>query len=124
MLQDTFWYLATPYSKYPSGHRNAFYAAAKQASILVRAGIPVYCPIAHTHPVAMYGGMDPFDHSIWLPADEPFMRVAHGLIVCKMSGWDVSFGIGEEIKFFAAASKPIIYMTPGLVPHELLQVVD
>jgi hypothetical protein len=121
MRSDGFWYLATPYSKYPRGIEAAFVDAAIQASILIKAGIRVYSPIAHTHPVATFGNIDPYDHAIWLPADKPFMDAACGLIVCKLPGWDVSFGIGEEIKLFAAAGKPVIHMTPGLVPHELLR---
>lgn len=116
----TFWYIATPYSKFPGGITAAFEGAAREAAALVKAGVPVYSPIAHTHPVALYGDIDPLDHDIWLPADAPFMEAAKGLIVCQMEGWEHSYGIGEEIKAFEAAGKPIVYMTPGVVPAEVL----
>jgi hypothetical protein len=119
--RDSFWYLASPYSKYPDGLEAAFVEVAKQAALLIRHKIPVYSPIAHTHPIAIHGGMDPLDHSIWLPADLPLMRSAYrGLIVCKMATWDQSDGIGEEIKEFGALKRRIIYMEPGVVPPELL----
>ena len=43
-------YLATPYSKYPAGLQQAFVDAAKLAALLLRSGMNVYSPIAHTHP--------------------------------------------------------------------------
>ena len=119
----TFWYLGSPYSKYPAGLEAAFREACRNTAVLVRAGIRVYSPIAHTHPVAIHGEIDPFDHSIWLPADQPFMDAACGLIVCRMDGWLDSHGIGEELKTFEAAGKPIVYMEPGIVPAILIDKV-
>lgn len=107
---DGLWYLATPYSKYPRGLEKAFVEACRAAALLVRHGVRVYSPIAHTHPVAIHGGIDPLDHSIWLPADKPFMDAACGLLVVRMTGWAESYGIGEEIKVFEAAGKPIRHM--------------
>ena len=109
-MDSEYWYLATPYSKYPEGIEKAFQHACEAAAHLVREGKLVYCPIAHTHPVAVYGGLDPFDHDIWLPQDRPFMDGAAGLIVVMMPGWAESYGIGEEIKIFRAAGKPVEYM--------------
>lgn len=119
-MTNTFWYLATPYSKYPAGIEEAFRLACRATADLIRAGIRVYSPIAHTHPVAIHGGIDPYDHKIWLPADEPFMAAAGGLIVLKAESWEQSYGIGEEIKAFARVGKPIIYMEPGIVPVEMV----
>lgn len=113
----SFWYLATPYSKFPGGIDKAFEAACREAALLIRNGIPVYCPIAHTHPIAMVGEINPYDHDIWLPADGPFMDAARGLIVCQLPAWDTSYGIAEEINVFTAAKRPIVFMTPGVVPE-------
>lgn len=113
----SFWYLATPYSKYPAGIEQAFIIACQQAALLIREKIPVYSPIAHTHPVAVNGDIDPLDHKIWLPADQPLMDGALGLIVCKMETWEISTGIKHEIEAFQKAGKPIVYMTPNTVPE-------
>ena len=83
---------------------------------LVRAGIPVFSPIAHSHGIAFAGNIDAANHAIWLPADAPFMAAARGLIVCRMDGWQESFGIAEEIRVFLAAGKPVVWMNPGEVP--------
>lgn len=115
-----FWYLATPYSKYPGGIEAAFILACQAAADLIEAGVRVYSPIAHTHPIAVYGHIDPYAHDIWLPADAPFMEAAFGLIVLRAPGWGESYGIGEEIKVFSAAGKPIVYMDEGKVPDEVL----
>jgi hypothetical protein len=112
----SFYYLATPYSKYPGGIERAHAGACAQAALLVQADIPVYSPIAHTHPIAIEGHLDPYDHELWLEADRTFMEAAKGLIVCEMEGWQASYGIECEIKHFAQAGKPRFQMVPGVVP--------
>ena len=105
-----FLYLATPYSKYRGGLDAAFIQAAKAAAVLTKAGIGVFSPIAHTHPIAVHGAIDPLDHAIWLPADAPLMAAAVGMVVVKMDGWQESYGIKKEIEAFEAMGKPIEYM--------------
>jgi hypothetical protein len=105
-------YLATPYSKWALGLEDAFIQAAKLAARLLTSGIKVYSPIAHTHPLAIYGNLDPLDHSIWLPFDEAMMTAAATLIVAHMDGWDTSRGIAHEIAFFERTEKPIFDLDP------------
>lgn len=101
------WYLATPYSKYKDGIQAAFEEACRAAAYLMKMGDHVYSPIAHSHPIAMIGGLDPLDHDMWMALDEKAMRGCDGLIVLKMDGWDQSKGVGIEIDAFAKAGKPI-----------------
>lgn len=110
--KHTLAYLATPYSKYPGGIWPAFIDACRIAARLMQAGIKVYSPIAHTHPLAIFGEIDPLDHAIWLPFDEAMMNVADVLIIAHMRGWDESKGIAHEIEFFAEAGKPIFDLDP------------
>lgn len=112
----SFYYLATPYSRYPGGIEEAFREACKQTALLIQAGIPVFSPIAMTHSVAIVAGLDPLDHSIWMPADKPMMEAAKGLIICKMEGWEESKGVKEEQDFFLSLRKPVFYMEPGIIP--------
>lgn len=116
----SFWYLASPYSKYKQGIYVAFEEVCAQTALLVSAGVKVYSPIAHTHPVAIHGNLDPLDHSIWLEADRAFMDTACGLIVCEMQGWRESYGVQHEIDYFKKQGKPIVRMVPGYVPDEVL----
>lgn len=106
-------YLATPYSKYAGGINLAFAEAARIAALLLTTGVRVYSPIAHTHPLALYGNLDPLDHTIWLPFDEAMMDAADCLIVARMPGWDVSYGVQHEIEFFAKERKPILHIDPA-----------
>jgi hypothetical protein len=112
----SYFYLATPYSRYPLGIEEAFRMACRQAALLIEAKIFVYCPISHTHPIAIHGDIDPLSHEIWMMVDEPLMASASGLIVCMMEGWRESFGAQKEIEYFTKAGKSIIYMEPGIIP--------
>ncbi len=120
-MYGTFFYLASPYSKYPGGRLEAFHKACYNAALLMMVRIPVFCPIAHTHTI---GAAIPrvFDtHDFWMAADKPFIQLAHGLIVLEMEGWQESEGVQFEIKCFREALKPVIPMTPGEVPSVLLE---
>lgn len=106
-------YLATVYSKHPRGIVQAWLESCRFAAVFLRAGVPVFCPIAHTHPIAIQGLIDPYDHGIWLPADRPLMEGAAGMIVVTSEGWLDSIGIAAEIAYFASVGKPIVYWSPG-----------
>jgi hypothetical protein len=105
-------YLATPYTKYEGGIDIAFAEAARIAALLLTTGVRVYSPIAHTHPLAISGYLEPLDHSIWLPFDEAMMDAADCLIVAHMKGWDVSYGVKHEIEFFRREQKPVVHINP------------
>lgn len=106
-------YVATPYSRYPAGIEAAFVDAAKLTAKLLTCGFWCYSPICHTHPLAIYGNLDPLDHDIWLPFDKAMMTAADSLLVAHMDGWDTSFGIAEEVKFFEGSGKPIYDLDPA-----------
>jgi hypothetical protein len=112
----SFFYLASPYSKFPHGLEAAFHLACEQAALFVRAGIPVFSPIAHTHPIGLSSGLDMRDPAIWLPFDAPMMAAACGLIMLKAISWGQSHGMRVERETFEAAGKPIIWMEPGALP--------
>lgn len=115
----SFWYIASPYSLYKHGIHKAHQAACEATALLIQAGIPVFSPIAHTHDVAIYGRLDPLAHTIWMPADRPFMEAARGCIVLMLEGWADSYGVREEMKYFREADKPVRMMVPGHVPYPL-----
>jgi hypothetical protein len=106
-------YLATPYTKYPEGIESAFILAASIAGVLLKRGVKIYSPIAHTHPIAVHAFLDPLDHKIWLPFDQAMMERSDILVVAKMRGWDRSFGVAHEIEWFTEAGKPVCYLDPA-----------
>ena len=109
------YYLATPYTKYPKGLEHAFRDAARLTARLLNDGFMVYCPIAHTHPIAVHGGLDPRDHDVWLAFDAALIDKSDALLVAHMEGWEDSYGIIQEIKAFAKAEKPIYHLDPFMM---------
>lgn len=116
----SFFYLASPYSRYSAGRVAAFEDIAAQAALLMEAGVPVFAPIVHTHPIQPYIATENDTHDFWLAQDRHMMRAAKGLIVCKLEGWQDSYGVTYEIQHFRDAGKPVVFMTPGEVPQEVL----
>ena len=76
--------------------------------------------IAHSHAVAMASGIDPCDHTIWIPLDDPFMDAARGLIVADVDGWRDSYGVKVEIDRFLAMRKPRFLLAPDAMLVEPL----
>lgn len=111
-------YVGTPYSKYPGGIEAGFIAASKITARLMVEGLRVYSPIAHTHPLAIHGNVDPLDHSVWLPFDAAIMNKSDAMIVAMLPTWETSFGVRHEIQVFVAAGKPVYFMSPSDLSHE------
>jgi len=105
-------YLATPYTKYSEGIEQAFIEACKLAGRLIQAGIHVYSPIAHSHPIAIHANIDPLDQTFWLDLDGAMLHVCRALIVAHMDGWEQSTGIAHEIEFFEQRRRAIFDLDP------------
>lgn len=113
------WYLASPYSDYDEGHEAAADDIAEQAALLMNAGVRVFSPICHSHPIAKFG-IDDDSHDFWVNwYCRPFMDASCGLIVCDLPGWQDSAGVLAEIEYFEAMGKDIVHMKPGEVPRGL-----
>ena len=108
-------YLATPYSKYPDGLERAFVMASKLAGLLIHAGVKIYSPIAHCHPVAIHGGLNPLDHDLWMRLDKAMMEACGALDrrpYMPRAGAR-SKGIAIEIDFFEGKlGQPIFDLDP------------
>lgn len=109
-----YYYLASPYTKYPAGPEQAFVDICKIAAKLMDADVQIFCPIAHTHPIAQFTTHDPLDSEFWLGTDHELMKAAKtGLIVVQMESWEHSSGVLAEIKFFSEIGRPIWYLFPS-----------
>lgn len=104
------WYLATPYAKYPFGRETAVRHAAMIAAELIKMGVAIFSPIAHSHNISMLGAIPPDAHDIWLPLDEKVMRGCAGMIVARMPGYHYSVGVSHEIAWMNNAKKPVLYL--------------
>lgn len=109
---NTLAYLATPYTNYPDNIEMAFREASRIAAVLLLAGVEVYSPIAHCHPLAVHGDIDALDRDFWLRYQETFMARCDVLIVAKMKAWSESIGIAHEIKFFIERKRAIFMLEP------------
>lgn len=102
-------YLGSPYTKYAAGLDAAFRDVSAIAAEMLRDGVKVYSPIAHTHPIAIHGNLDPRNHDIWLPFDQAMMDASDAMVVADMDGWRESYGVRFEIDTFRAAGKPVYF---------------
>lgn len=75
-------------------------------------GYVVFCPIAHSHPVAEAMGSRATDHNFWMVQDLPLLAKASRLVILKLPGWEYSKGIAEESDFARANGIPIEHMAP------------
>lgn len=100
-------YLASPYTKYPAGVDQAFVDVSRIAARLMLGGINIYSPIAHCHPIAIHGNIDPLNQAFWLANQTRMMDLATVLIVAQMEGWEKSFGVAHEIEFFEKRGRAI-----------------
>jgi nucleoside 2-deoxyribosyltransferase len=110
-MQQALWYLASPYSKFEKGHEEAFKEAAKAAATLLKRGLRVFSPIAHSHPIAVYGDIDKVDHDFWLRLDIAILDECDGLLVVMMPGWKESLGVQAEISHAEKTGKPVSYLS-------------
>jgi len=102
------WYLASPYSHdIPKVMSARFDSACEACATLFRAGVKVFSPIAHTHPIAHYGLPKGFE--FYKDYDELMIRRCDGVIVLELDGWLSSVGVGEEIAFANGIERPVVY---------------
>jgi Domain of unknown function (DUF5664)/Domain of unknown function (DUF1937) len=114
-LNEGYWYIATPYTKFAGGLDEA-YCQARDCTVAIRAaGVTCFCPILHGHEICMFADVSKTDYDIWIPFNRQWIDRAHGMVIVQMEGWQDSFGVAEEIKLFVAAGKPIFLLDPVLL---------
>lgn len=105
-------YLASPYSHPSAGARLArFNQACRYASKLILKGVPIFSPIAHTHPIAQYAL--PTGWTFWARYNILWLDACSELWVLMLDGWKESKGIAGEIAIMRGLGKPIKYIEPN-----------
>ena len=107
-------YLASPYSKFEDGIEAAFAEISDIAGQLIKEGIAVISPVAHSHSICEYSGLDHLDHDLWMRLDEPIMQACDAICVAKMPGWAKSKGVGLELYHFKVNNKPAFLLDVDL----------
>lgn len=112
------YYLASPYRGYskivfgevtPDGLQAAYVLAAVIAGKFAESGVFTFSPIAHSHPIAKYSGLDATIDEPWYSWNVMIMKKCDGMIVSKLEGWDKSNGTKFEIEYFEREGKPVYY---------------
>jgi len=102
-------YLASPYSHPDEAiRRQRFVSACLAAGNLMDNGHVVFCPIAHSHPIAVEIGER--DHAFWMAQDLPFLALSSRLFVLQLDGWEKSKGVAEEMAFAKERGIPIEFV--------------
>lgn len=105
-------YLASPYSHPdPSVMQRRFEEICDVAGRLMRDGVHLYSPIAHTHPIAVRQDL-PRGWDFWKQYDEKLLAACSELWVCTMDAWEQSKGVAGEIEIALALGKPVRYIAP------------
>ncbi len=106
-------YLATPYSHPDRAvRRRRFRAACRAAGRLLRAGLMVYSPIAHSAAIAACG-LDDMDHEFWMRVDRPYLEWCSMVMVLTLDGWGESRGVSIEIAQAREMGKPVSFISPA-----------
>jgi len=108
------WYLASPYYS-PSVRWERYTQVCLAAGQLIRAGVMVFSPIAHSH--GIYDQCPDIGGSWedWAQWNAEMILCCDGCIVLALDGWEASVGIKAEIEAFHRQNKPIVYTNPKLI---------
>lgn len=119
----SFIYLASPYTEYRGGSDAAFRDAVSVSAKLTEAGLVVFSPVVHFHPISQR--MPPRTHAFWMRQCQPYMVAARSMIIAQLPGWDKSAGVFEEREFFRNAGKQIRYLgwpLPSSIANDIAQL--
>lgn len=104
-------YLAIPYSHPdPKVRETRFEYANWASSRFIKAGVSVFSPISHSHPISKYGVKG--DWQQWFDLDWHMLRACkQGLVVLALEGWDESVGVLEELRLASTFEIPVFFLT-------------
>jgi len=107
-------YLASPYSHPDTSVVNMRYEkVCAEAAQMMKEGAIVFSPIAHTHPIAMFGGISDRTWEFWKEQDFALLKQCDELVVLRLAGYSGSKGVQAEINFAQKLGKPISYRDPS-----------
>lgn len=107
-------YLASPYThSNPMVKAQRYEAACRAAGKLMKQGLCVFSPIAHSHPIELYfedgkaEGME-----FWLRQDFAILGSCSKMLVLTLDGWAASKGVAAELEFCKAHNIPFGFIAP------------
>jgi len=88
-----------------------FDAVCRRAGAMMNAGIVVYSPIAHCHPIAVRVGL-PRDWNFWHTFDREMLKGASEFWILRLPGWDKSKGVAAEREIAESLGLPVVEVDP------------
>lgn len=111
-------YLASPYTHPdPAIQEERFRAVCAYAATMMRQGLRVFSPIAHTHHIALCGL--PGGWEFWEAYDRDMIARCDEVAVLCLPGWEESTGVRAEIAIAAELGLPVRYLDPEGVPEKI-----
>lgn len=105
-------YLASPYSHPdPAVREERFVAVCQKAAEMFNAGWHVFCPIAHSHPIAVHGGLRT-DYATWDRYNVEMLGKCIRLVVLRLPGWEGSVGVQAEVAKAREWGMPVEFVDP------------
>lgn len=102
-------YLASPYTHPDLRVRIArFEAAALASAEIIKAGLNVFSPIVHSHPLTVHGLNG--DWRTWQEIDHDWIRRCDELWVLELHGWARSVGVKAEIEYATEIGRPVRHL--------------
>ena len=89
-------YLASPYSGTEAQQIERYEQVCQTAADIIRMGYIVFSPIAHSHGIAVHGGLNG-DHDTWKKQNLAWLEWCNEVWVVNMPGWDTSKGVKWEM---------------------------
>ena len=112
-------YLASPYQHPKQEIMLArFEAVCAKAAELTLAGHDIFCPIAHSVPMAKYGLPDEWCE-FWEKIDTKWIERSEQLWVYKLLGWEESVGVQREIQIATQIGLPVVYLDCDVAIYQL-----
>lgn len=104
----SYFYLGSPYThKNPKVRQRRYEAVRNFAGFLAKHGEWVFCPIMHSHDMAIHCDM-PYTFEFWDDWNKALIRPSRGVIVFQIEGWDTSRGLKSEIDYAKQIGLPVI----------------
>jgi hypothetical protein len=79
----------------------------------MRAGLVVFSPVAHSHPLTRYGL--PGDWRFWERSDRAMLEACDALAILALDGWKESKGVSVEIRIAFELGLPVFLIDPARV---------
>jgi nucleoside 2-deoxyribosyltransferase len=117
-------YLAGPYS-HPDHHVRCkrYRALTKFAARLMKAGLNVYSPITHSHPMTEFVDL-PTDWEFWQRVDREYIEKCDLMLVLCLDGWTESVGVTAECHIAKSLGLPVIHYGEEALVDPLKREID